>query len=99
MSTYLHHASARLDLSAITFRRGETLDCIVDIGDGLNSDQFLWTPVLRSSQPSVTGGGGEISAEVWDAANDFGEQPRTLLNPWEQFVQVLMLSNEFMFVD
>ncbi len=99
MSTHLHHASTRLDFSAMMFHRGETLDFIVDIGDGLNSDQFLWTPVLRSSQPSVTGGGGETSAEVWDAAKDFGEQPRTLLSPWEQLVQVLMLSNEFMFVD
>jgi hypothetical protein len=99
MSTHLHHASSRLDLAAITFRRGETLDFIVDIGDGLNSDQFLWSPVLRLSQAAFTGGGGEPSLEIWDAAKDFGEQPRTLLSPWEQLVQVLMLSNEFMFVD
>lgn len=99
MSIHLHHSRARLDLSSMVFHRGETLDFIVDIGDGLNSDQFLWPPVLRSSQPSVTGGGGETSVEVWDAAKDFSEQPRTLLSPWEQLVQVLMLSNEFMFVD
>jgi len=99
MSTHLHHANTRLDLAAIPFRRGETLEFIVDIGHGLNSDQFLWAPVLRSSQASFIGGGGESSEEVWDAAKDFGEQPRTLLSPWEQLVQVLMLSNEFMFVD
>jgi len=99
MSTHLHHASTRLDLAAIPFRRGETLDFIVDIGDGLNSDQFQWAPVLRSSQATFTSSGGQSTVEVWDAAKDFGEQPRTLLSPWEQLVQVLMLSNEFMFVD
>lgn len=44
-------------------------------------------------------GGDDVPAQTWDAEKDFAAQPRSQLNGWEQFVQVLMLTNEFMFVD
>jgi hypothetical protein len=38
---------------------------------------------------------------VWDAAKDFkGEPPRpTFMEAWERFSQILLESNEFMFID
>ena len=98
LNAKLHSDKADLSLAAISFRAGETLDFIVDIGNGLNSDQFLWSPQVRASV-STAGSGGDSIAELWDARKDFAAQPKTTLNSWEQFVQVLMLSNEFMFVD
>ncbi len=98
LSTKLHASKAELNLAAITFQQGDTLDFIVDIGDGLNSDQFLWSPQIRASN-AVAGSGGDSVPELWDARKDFAEQPKTNLSPWEQLAQVLMLSNEFMFVD
>lgn len=90
--------TATIDLKAIDLREGETLDFVVDINNGLNSDQFLWAPKLLRSHPITTGSGGD-ALEVWDAEKDFPSQPQAPLTAWEQIVQVLMLSNEFMFVD
>jgi uncharacterized protein DUF1553/uncharacterized protein DUF1549 len=96
--TKLLGSKADFNLTAMAFQTGDTLDFIVDIADGLNSDQFLWSPKILPST-HTTGSGGDTSEEVWDAAKDFFAQPKSQLNAWEQLVQVLMLSNEFMFVD
>jgi hypothetical protein len=96
--TKLLGSKVDFSLTAIAFQTGDTLDFIVDIADGLNSDQFLWSAkVLPSTY--TTGSGGDTPNEVWDAEQDFSAQPKSQLNAWEQLAQVLMLSNEFMFVD
>lgn len=84
-----HHSKVELAFDAVALRTGDTLDFVVDIGDVLNSDQFLWAPVIVSSSMK------------WDAKSDFnGPTPPSLrLTPWEQYSQVLLLSNEFAFVD
>ncbi|OYW31486.1 MAG: hypothetical protein B7Z47_00990 [Chthoniobacter sp. 12-60-6] len=96
--TRLHGSKADLSVTAIDFKAGDTIDFIVDIADGLNSDQFLWSPKILPST-HTTGSGGDSPNEAWDAEKDFFAQPKSQLNAWEQLAQVLMLSNEFMFVD
>ena len=98
-STTLLGSKADLNLDAIAFQTGDTFDFIVDIGNGLNSDQFLWPPKITPSVTAITGAGGDSPSDAWDARQDFSAQPKSQLNAWEQLVQVLMLSNEFMFVD
>ena len=98
-STTLLGSKAELQLDAIAFQAGDTLDFIVDIGNGLNSDQFLWSPKISPSVTATTGAGGDTPSDAWDAQKDFSTQPKSQLTAWEQLVQVLMLSNEFMFVD
>ncbi|MCX6851732.1 MAG: DUF1549 and DUF1553 domain-containing protein [Verrucomicrobia bacterium] len=94
----LHQGSADLNFDTLAFKAGETLDFVVDIGEVLNSDQFLWS--MRIHQTGTVGAGGDdVPAQTWDAEKDFAAQPRSQLNGWEQLVQVLMLANEFMFVD
>ncbi len=94
----LKNAKADLSLTTIEFQTSDTLDFIVDIADGLNSDQFLWSPKIVPST-HATGSGGDTPQETWDAEKDFSAQPKQPLDAWEQLAQVLMLSNEFMFVD
>jgi len=94
----LHASKAEFSLTDLVFQSGDSLDFIVDIADGLNSDQFLWSPKL-SPTAATTGAGGPAMPELWDAKTDFSAQPKSRLTAWEQFAQVLMLSNEFMFVD
>ena len=68
------------------------IDFIVHIGGGLNSDQFLWVPGIATHE----------AAASWDAKKEFvGPPPANAppLTPWEQYVQVLLLANEFSFVD
>ncbi len=88
-SVKVHKSKADMAVEKVTLKAGDTLDFIVDIGDNLNSDQFLWAPKITSE------------SENWNAASDFSgpvTQP-PYLSPWEQYAQVLLLSNEFAFVD
>jgi len=96
-SATLHHASERIALDLIGMKKGDTLDFIVDIRDGLNSDQFLWAPVITLVQ--IAGTGVVDQPLVSSAEADFSDKAKTQLNRWQQLAQVLMLSNEFMFVD
>ena len=91
-------SKADFSLTDLAFQTGDTLDFIVDIADGLNSDQFLWSPKLTPTA-HTTGAGGPPTPDTWDAEKDFSAQPKSRLTPWQQLAQVLMLSNEFMFVD
>lgn len=93
----LHASEAALNVESLSVKAGETLDFVVDIGGGLNSDQFLWAP--RLSVTGTTGSGGDLGAQQWNASADFTTTIVSALDPWEQLIQVLMLSNEFMFVD
>ena len=90
----LHHSKAEMSATGIEVKQGDTLDFIVDIRGGLNSDQFLWAPGIAALEAAPTA--------TWDAKKEFaGPQPAHLqpLQPWEQYAQVLLLGNEFSFVD
>jgi hypothetical protein len=95
-STVLHHSTAALNLEAMSMSAGDVVDFIVDIRDGLNSDQFLWSPKITIVASTGAGGDG---AQSWDAQKDFSGPPSQLLNRWEQLAQALMLANEFVFLD
>jgi hypothetical protein len=71
---------------------GETLDFVVDIGEQLNSDQFLWSIELREA-------GAAEQPVVWSSTADFPRAPSPELTPLQQLAQVLLVSNEFLFVD
>jgi hypothetical protein len=96
-STAIHHSTERIDVDSITMRRGESIDFIVDIRDGLNSDQFLWSPMIALT--GTTGAGGDSAGQTWNAEKDFTGDSTTPLDAWQQLAQVLMLANEFLFVD
>ena len=86
-----------LDLDAVPTEAGDTIDFVVDIKAGLNSDQFLWSSELMLE--TQTGSGIAARPVVWNAEADFRGPPSSFLNRWGQLGQVLMLANEFMFVD
>ncbi|MDX1980575.1 MAG: DUF1553 domain-containing protein, partial [Bryobacteraceae bacterium] len=72
---------------SLAVARGEIIDFIVDSRDDYESDSFTWAPVIR--------GGGQ----TWDARTDFAGPATRPLNSWEQLAQVLLLTNELMYVD
>jgi hypothetical protein len=85
----VHKSKADLSATNIVVKAGDTLDFVVDIGGTLNNDQFLWAPVISADGTN------------WDARAEFtGPMPAPHhLSPWEQYAQVLLLANEFAFVD
>lgn len=92
-SAAAHDSQVRMDMQQLAVRAGDTLDFVVDIGEGLNNDQFTWQIELTqfNADPRAT--------TVWNAKRDFHGPPVTRLSPWEQLAQVLLSANEFLFVD
>ena len=85
----VHKSKADMSATNIVVKAGDTLDFVVDIGGTLSYDQFLWVPVIAAD------------GMKWDARAEFdGPRPAPeLLSAWEQYAQVLLLANEFAFVD
>jgi hypothetical protein len=93
-SAAVHNGRKEMDVPSVDVRAGDTLDFVVDIRDNLNSDQFTWAPVITLA----TGEGG-AAGTTWSAKDDFGDAPVEPLGPWEQLAQVLLMANEYCFVD
>ncbi len=97
----LHHAKAEVVLPKVEVKQGDTVDFVVDFNASLNTDMFKWAPVIKSGEAPTTGAGGDLVAE-WSDRKEFSGLPAGPTKPmtaWEKFAQVLLLSNEFMFVD
>ena len=94
---FVHNSEADTNIYGITVEAGDTIDFEVDIRKVLNSDEHLWAPVItRKDEPE-----GEM-AKAWDAKAEFAAPytaPPEPLGTWEKYAQVLLSSNEFMFVD
>ncbi len=87
-------------IASIGVARGETIDFMVDCIGGDNSDSFIWAPTLRTA-PTTAGSAGSQPPPSWESARDF-RGPATdpaPLGPWEKYAQVLLSSNEFVFID
>jgi hypothetical protein len=99
-STRLHQATEELNVEALPMQQGDTVDFIVDINEGLNSDQFLWSPKVTAVPATAAAGATDaVLSETWDALKDFTGLAAQPLNGWQQLAQTLMLTNEFVFVD
>lgn len=92
----VHHRTEPFEIERVDLAAGDTIDFIVDIREQLNHDEFLWAPVIEEILPA----GATANAERWSAQEDFvATAPLQQLKPWEQLALVLLLSNEFAFVD
>jgi hypothetical protein len=85
-------------LKGLTVKQGDTLDFVVECRGDAAGDEFLWAPVIRRTANANASKDPDTTAE-WNAAKDFAGPPAVPLTPWEKYVQVLLLSNEFVFVD
>jgi hypothetical protein len=89
----VHDRREQIDLGPLSLEAGDTIDFVVDIGGTLNNDQHLWAPVIRESAAAPD------RPQDWDAARDFTGPPPAMLSRIEQLAQVLLVSNETLFVD
>ncbi len=96
-SLALHNERKEMNVESVALQKGDTLDFVVDINAELNSDQYLWAPVIRSA--ANTAGSSAASPASWEAERDFSAPTPVLLNRWEQLAQVLLMANELVFVD
>ncbi len=66
---------------------GDTIDFILDNAGDSNSDSFAWSPVILDTMSGLI---------IANAATDFGGPG---MSAWEAYAQVLLCTNEFLFVD
>ncbi|MGZ5518357.1 MAG: PSD1 and planctomycete cytochrome C domain-containing protein, partial [Limisphaerales bacterium] len=69
----LHNNSAEANLSSIEVKTGDTLDFYVSIAVTLNSNDFLWSPVIQAQGKEFLDANGY--AREWNAKREFGGTP------------------------
>lgn len=91
----VYNSKREMSVPRVEVKKSETIDFIVDANVSLDSDSFNWAPVIKT----VSGSSG--GAMAWNAKSEFGGPPEPFvpLNAWEKYAQVLLMSNEFAFVD
>lgn len=90
-SSKAFHQTLPLNVESLPVMPGDTLDFVVEIGETLNSNQYLWTCTISDAAAE--------SPRSWNSDTDFPHDPNDQLSPLEQLAQVLLCSNEFLFVD
>lgn len=88
----IHQKTVDLDVEALPVAAGETIDFVVDIDKVLNSDHYLWSATLAETTANE-------GATTWNSRKDFVQKPKSNLTVYEQLAQMLLCSNEFIFVD
>jgi hypothetical protein len=91
----VHHDQQSLSGGPFTLAAGDTIDFVADVRDTLNSDQHLWAATITETFPSTP----EQPSHTWNAARNFSGPQSPQLSRLEQIAQVLLISNETMFVD
>ncbi len=78
-------------------QRGDTIDFVVDARGRDSFGGFNWAPVIRLEGEELV----KNPKLIWDAAKDFkgGPVQQRKYGPWERYAQVLLESNEFLFLD
>jgi hypothetical protein len=80
-------------------KQGATIDFVVDIGKVLNSDQYLWSATIEEQDNANPAESNETETNVWNSTADFPNNTVVRLDAWELLAQVVLCSNEFLFVD
>jgi mono/diheme cytochrome c family protein len=88
-------------LPRIEVKRGDWIDFVADCRKSVEFDSFHWSPVIK--MVSEAGKPSADAVREWSAKADFSGPPKAAekhpLTAWEKYAQVLLLSNELMFVD
>ena len=79
---------------------GDTIDFVASPNTGPGFDSYGYSIEVQMDRPE--GSEGESIQTVWNSREDFAGPPPAPpepLSPWGQLAQVLLLTNEFMYVD
>jgi hypothetical protein len=102
----VHHDRGELTAGPLALSAGDTIDFVADVRDSLNSDQHRWTAVIEDVGNAKDGDARDASTEPvasrpnrWSSQADFAGPEPERLSRLEQLAQVLLISNETLFVD
>jgi mono/diheme cytochrome c family protein len=95
----LKQLEAEMKIKGLEVRKDDTLDFVVDFRGEITDDEFSWAPVISMSKDATAATNPNERAAEWNAAAEFSGPPPRPLSPLEKYVQALLLTNEFMFLD
>ncbi|MCB1079421.1 MAG: hypothetical protein KDM64_16505, partial [Verrucomicrobiae bacterium] len=86
-------------LTDLEVKQGEALDFATVCRGDPKGDTYQWAPTITMKSAEMPGMAG--MAKRWDARSNFLNPDRMPqpLGPWEELAQVLLLSNEFIWVE
>ena len=83
----LNDQGAETKITNLKVKKGETIDFIVEPLQDSENDNFNWAVNVQGDQ------------QTWSAPEEFAGPKPVPLKTWERYAQVLLLTNEFAFVD
>ena len=95
----VNHSSVRTVVDRLEVKEGDAVDFVVEGKRNSEGDQFGWAPVITSLDRAKVA--ADSLPTTWDASLHFGDMENlpASLDPWEKPAQVLLISNEFAFLD
>lgn len=100
----VHNGETHAHVPSVTVEAGEVIDFVVAPGETHSHDGYSWAPKVRYVTVDQADA-ATVDGEVFDAAANFiasseaSEHFGGQMDLWSQYAQVLMLSNEFVFID
>lgn len=88
-----HHKEEVTNPAPFAVQAGDTIDFIVDSRAGVDSDTFNWTVTMRLKTTD------NEPEQVLESTAGFHGRISPPLTRWQELAQVLLMSNEFAFVD
>ena len=94
----VHHDKKETRINQVEVKAGDTLDFVTDCIENEGFDSFNWSPKVRFLAE------GDLPAQrmEWNAQTDFADKVKSEpkhLEVWQKYAQVLLLTNELVFVD
>jgi hypothetical protein len=89
-----HKSEVETKVESVVVERGDTIDFVADPRGSQDFDSFRWSVTLNDLSPPES-----TKPSVWKSQTDFAGPAAPSLNPWQKYVQVLLLANEFAFID
>jgi hypothetical protein len=87
-------------IEKVSVVKGETIDFVVDCHESIDSDSFTWVPVIKliDSPQNVA---ATCGTSQWNAREDFSgpKDPIKPLDALQKYAQIILMSNEVVFMD
>lgn len=88
----VHHGEAATKIENVKVRRGDSIDFVTQCKSNPNHDSFHW-------HVAVTFRATDVPGKRWDSKADFSGPAVGRPDAWQRLAHVLLISNEFQFVD
>ncbi len=90
----IHRNASSVSVGEVEVIAGETIDFVVDIGGTLSHDQYSWEIDIRDASLRA-----HEASVAWNSRTDFTPDSKRRLGGWAQLAQILLSTNEFLFID